>query len=78
MTLFTGLGLVPPDPVTTTEGGTTEPAPTGGGQGLILAGVGVGVIPPLSSGLCKSSGAPSSALGTLTLPATNAAGWRGP
>jgi hypothetical protein len=36
--LFTGFELVPPGLVTTTEWGTTEPAPAG--QGLILAGVG--------------------------------------
>jgi S-adenosyl methyltransferase len=37
--LFTGFELIPPGLVTTTEWGTTEPAPTG--QGLILAGVGL-------------------------------------
>jgi hypothetical protein len=36
--LFSGFELVPPGLVTTTEWGTTDPAPTG--QGLILAGVG--------------------------------------
>jgi O-methyltransferase involved in polyketide biosynthesis len=36
--LFTGFELVPPGLVTTTEWGTSEPAPVG--QGLILAGVG--------------------------------------
>jgi SAM-dependent methyltransferase len=37
--LFSGFEMVPPGLVTTTEWGTTEPAPTG--QGLVLAGVGL-------------------------------------
>jgi O-methyltransferase involved in polyketide biosynthesis len=36
--LFAGFDLVPPGLVTTTEWGTTEPAP--GGQGVVLAGIG--------------------------------------
>jgi SAM-dependent methyltransferase len=37
--LFSGFEMVPPGLVTTTEWGTTDPAPTG--QGLVLAGVGL-------------------------------------